>query len=162
MQNQSKCYLALQIMDSVPQCVGQHRHILKASLLRWVIVQIQTLPTVVDPYVDQPLQQLIPPNIWLFLTTNKTAVCYNHASPDGIIDREFLSLMSVPKHLSIPHHHILDPLIRRIPQAWSSGDNPMSIYELNTVAIDGTTTTMVGSVEGVLSGVRHVDEDELG
>jgi hypothetical protein len=31
-----------------------------------------------------------------------------------------------------------------------------------TAAIDGTLPTAVGSVEGVLGGVRHVGKDEFG
>jgi hypothetical protein len=51
---------------------------------------------------------------------------------------------------------VLDPFIGRIPQAWSGGDDTMGMDEGHAVTINGTTTTTVGSVEGVLGGVRHV------
>jgi hypothetical protein len=36
----------------------------------------------------------------------------------------------------------------------------MGVYKLHTVAINSTMTTMVGSVNGVLGGVRHENEDK--
>jgi hypothetical protein len=34
--------------------------------------------------------------------------------------------------------------------------------ERHTVTINGMTTTAVGSIEGVLGGMRHIDEDKFG
>jgi hypothetical protein len=42
-QNQSKCYLGLQVMDPIPQHVRQHRRIPEAPLLRRIIVQVRTI-----------------------------------------------------------------------------------------------------------------------
>jgi hypothetical protein len=82
--------------------------------------------------------------------------------PYGVICREFLSSTKEPERLSVPHGHVLDPFIGRIPQAWSGGNDTVGMDEGYTVMINGTMTTAVGSVEGVLGGVRHVDEDEFG
>jgi hypothetical protein len=84
-QNQSKCYLALQIMDPIPQQISQHRRIPKAPFLRRVVVQVQTFPTVIDPYVNHPFQYLVPPNLWLLLSTHQASIRYHGPNPDGIV-----------------------------------------------------------------------------
>jgi hypothetical protein len=38
----------------------------------------------------------------------------------------------------------------------------MGVDKGMAVAINGTTTTAVGSIDGVLGGVRHVGKDEFG
>jgi hypothetical protein len=149
-------------MDPIPQQVCQHRRILEAPLLRQIIIQVQTIVTVVDSYIDQPFQQLIPLDIWMLLTTHKTVVSHHCAGPDSIVGRQFLSSVIEPERMSVPHGHVLDPFIGRIPQAWSGGDNTVGMDERYAVTIDGMTATVVGSIESVLGGVRHVDEDEFG
>jgi hypothetical protein len=98
----------------------------------------------------------------MFLTMHKTAVHHHGTGPDSIIGRQLLSSAIKPEQLSVPHCHVLDPFIGRIPQAWSGGNDTVGMDEGHAVTINGTTTTMVGSIEGVLSGVRHVNEDEFG
>jgi hypothetical protein len=84
--------------------------------------------------------------------THKATIGHDSARSYGVIGREFLSSAVKPERLSVAHCHVLDPFIGRIPQAWSSGDDTVGMDKRHTVTINGTTTTMVGSIEGVLGG----------
>jgi hypothetical protein len=111
-------------------CSSGPLHTGSSSVSDQIIVQVQTLTTVIYPYIDQPLQQLIPPDVWMFLSMHKATVHHNGTSPDGIIGRELLTSMSILECLSISHSHVLDSFIGKIPQAWSGGNDAMSIDKL--------------------------------